>query len=123
LAELIRLYHNVPANTASKIVDGIVKRVAPVVQDFNGFLKVLNSKLGVSDHTVVLLYQRGEDGATYDELEKWARPPMRRNLQRALNDLVDKKDHAHFDGSRYMITRRGEQYVEGKNLITPAQLT
>lgn len=123
LAEFIRLYHNVPANTASMIVDGVVKRVAPVVQDFNGFLKVLNPKLGVSDHCVVLLYQRGEDGATYDELETWARPPMRKNLKRALDTLVDKKDYAHFDGSRYFATRRGEQYVEGKNLITPAQLT
>lgn len=87
LAEFIRLYHNVPANVASRMVDGIVKRVAPVVQDFNGFLKILNPKLGVSDHSTVLLYQRGEDGATYDELEKWARPPMRRNLQRALDGL------------------------------------
>jgi hypothetical protein len=123
LAEFIRLYHDVPANTASKMVDGIVKRVAPVVQDFNGFLKVLNPKLGVSDHCIVLLYQRGDDGATYDELEKWARPPMRANLKRALNDMVDKKDHAHFDSSRYFITRRGEQYVEKKNLITTAQLS
>jgi hypothetical protein len=123
LAELIRLYHNVPANTASKMVDGIVKRVAPVVQDFNGFLKVLNPKLGVSDHCTVLLYQRGEDGATYAELETWARPAMRANLQRALDTLVDKKDHAHFDGSRYFITRVGELYVEQENLITPAQLS
>ncbi len=123
LAEFIRLYHNVPANTASKMVDGIVKRVAPIVQEFNGFLKVLNPKLGVSDHCSVLLYQRGEDGATYDELEKWARPPMRANLRRTLDTLVDEKDYAHFDGSRYLITRRGEQYVEQKNLITPAQLS
>lgn len=122
LAEFIRLYHNVPANTASKMVDGIVKRVAPVVQDFNGFLKVLNPKLGVSEHCLVLLYQRGEDGATFEELERWARPPMRANLKRTLDTLVDKKDHAHFDGSRYYITRHGEQYVERKNLITPAQL-
>lgn len=123
LAEFIRLYHNVPANMASKMVDSIVTRVAPVVQDFNGFLKVLNPKLGVSDHCAVLLYQRGEDGATYEELESWARPSMRANLKRALDTLVDKKDHAHFDGSRYVITRRGEQYVEQKNLITPAQLS
>jgi hypothetical protein len=122
LAEFIRFYHNVPANTASKMVDGIVKRVAPVVQDFNGFLKILNPKLGVSDHCSVLLYQRGEDGATYDELEKWARPPMRANLKRTLDMLVDKKDYAHFDGSRYFITRHGERHVEQKNLITPAQL-
>ena len=123
LAEFIRLYHNVSANAASKMVDGIVKRVAPVVQDFNGFLKVQNPKLGVSDHCSVLLYQRGEEGATYDELAKWARPPMRANLPRALETLVDKKDFAHFDGARYFITRRGEQYVEQKNLITPAQLS
>jgi hypothetical protein len=122
LAELIRLYHNVPANTASKIVDGIVKRIAPTVQDFNGFLKVLNPKLGVSDHCAVLLYQRGEDGATYDELETWARPPMRANLKRTLDTLVDKKDYVHFDGKRYIITRYGEQFVEQKGLITPAQL-
>src|SRR5206468_4318740 len=63
LAEFIRLYHNVAADQASKIVHGIVKRVAPVVQDFYGFLKILNPKLGVSDHCTVLLYQRGEDGA------------------------------------------------------------
>jgi hypothetical protein len=122
LAEFIRLYHNVPANVASSMVDGIVKRVAPVVQDFSGFLKVLNPELGVSDHSTVLLYQRGEDGATFDELENWARPPMRANLKRALDALVDKKDYAHFDGSRYFITRRGEQYVEDENLISPAQL-
>jgi hypothetical protein len=122
LAEFIRLYHNVPANTASSMVDGIVKRVAPIVQDFNGFLKVLNPKLGVSDHCAVLLYQCGEGGATYDELKKWARPTMRKNLQRALDTLVNEKDCAHFDGTRFFITRRGEQYVELHNLITPAQL-
>jgi hypothetical protein len=122
LAEFIRLYHNVAANEATKIVEGIVKRVAPVVQDFNGFLKVLSPALQASDHCTVLLYQRGEGGATYGELETWARSPMRRNLKRTLDALVDKKDYAHFDGSRYFITRRGEQYVEQKELIAPAQL-
>ena len=123
LAEFIRVYHNVPANAASKIVDGIVKRVSPVVQDFDGFLKVLNPKLQVSDHCSVLLYQRGEDGATYEELDSWVRPKMRKNLGRTLDALVEKKDYAHFDGSHYFITRRGELYVEQKNLITPAQLS
>ncbi len=122
LAEFIRLYHNVPANEASKIVAGIVKRVAPVVQDFAGFLKILNPKLKVSEHCVVLLYQRGEDGATYGELEKWVRPKMRANLKRALDGLVDEKGHAHFNGSRYFITRSGELDVEEKGLIIPSQL-
>jgi hypothetical protein len=125
LAEFIRLYHNVPADEASSIVDGLVKRAAPVVQDFGGFLKVLNPKLQVSDHCVVLLYQRGEKGATFDELQKWVRPKMRRNLKRTLDNLVDIKDYAHFDvdTGRYLITRRGEQFVEEKGLISPSQLS
>ncbi|MDE2229764.1 MAG: hypothetical protein KGL11_12090 [Alphaproteobacteria bacterium] len=122
LAEFIRLYHKVPANEASRIVDGIVKRVAPVVQDFDGFLKILNPKLQVSEHCTVLLYQRGENGATYDELYKWVRPKMRANLKRTLDALVDKKDYVHFDGSRYFITRLGERYVEQAGLITASQL-
>lgn len=123
LAEFIRLYHNVAADQASRIVNGIVKRAAPVVQDFSGFLKILNPKFGVSEHCAVLLYQRGEDGATFDELRAWARPKMRANLKRTLSALVDDKDVAHFDGGRYYITRHGEQYVEQNGLILPKQLT
>jgi len=122
LAEFIRLYHAVSANDATKIVAGIVKRVAPVVQDFDGFLKILNPKMGVSDHCIVLLYQRGEEGATFEELKSWVRPVMRANLQRTLNNLVDNKDFAHATGGRYRITRLGERYVEEKSLIAPAQL-
>jgi hypothetical protein len=122
LAEFIRLHHNVSADEASKIVNGIVTRVAPVVQDFNGFLKILNPNFGVSDHCTVLLYQRGHNGATFEELKTWARPKMRANLQRALDALVNHKDFAHFDGTRYFITRQGEHYVEKLNLITPSQM-
>lgn len=122
LAEFIRLYHDVPANVASKMVDGIVKRSAPIVQDFSGFQKVLNPKLEVSDHCCVLLYQRGEEGATYDELQAWVRPKMRKNLRRALNALSDYKDYVHFNGDRYFITRLGEQHVEEENLLTPRQV-
>lgn len=123
LAELIRLYHNVDANAASNLVDGIVKKAAPIVQDFNGFLKILNPELQASDHCMVLLYQKGNDGVSEVELSQWVRPKMRTNLKRTLAVLVHKKDLVHFDGSRYIITRAGELHVEQKNLITPAQLS
>lgn len=122
LAEFIRLHHNVSADAASKIVDGIVGRSAPVVQDFDGFLKVLRPNLGVTDHCTVLLYQRAKEGATYQQLESWVRPTMRTNLRRTLDGLVHQKDWVHFDGNKYFITRLGEQQVERRNLITPAQL-
>lgn len=122
LAEFIRLYHNVKADQTSRLVNDIVKRAAPVVQDFAGFLKVLNPKLAASDHCLVLLYQRGEDGAAEEELHKWVRPRMRANLRRTLNGLVHEKDYVHFAGDRYFITRLGEQNVEVKQLLLPGQI-
>ena len=117
LAEFVRLYHNVPADEAQRIVDELVTRVAPVVQDFDGFLKVLNPRLRASEHCLVLLYHRGMKGATADELRTWVRPGMRSNLQRTLTLLVHKKDFLHFDGARYRITRLGQAEVENRRLL------
>jgi hypothetical protein len=95
LAELIRLYHNVSADEARKIIDALVTRKVPVIEDFDGFLKVLNPALLVSDYVLVLLYERGAAGATFAELEKWVRPSMRGNLRRTLTKMVDDKARLH----------------------------
>src|SRR5713226_3230588 len=48
LAEFVRVFHQVSASEAQQIVDGLVTRRAPAVQDFAGFLKVLKPNLGAS---------------------------------------------------------------------------
>lgn len=116
LAEFVRLYHNVPADEAQRIVEGLVTRKPPVVQDFRGFFKVLNPALPSGDHVLVLLYQVGAVGATYDELHAWARPSMRSNLRRTLRELVDQRALVHFDDGRYHITYTGMQEVENRRL-------
>ena len=117
LAELIRLYHNVSPDEASKIVDNIVEREAPIVQDFDGFLKVLNPKLQAGDFCLILLYHRGSNGAILEEITNWVRPSMRQNVRRTLEVLTNKKDFLHFDGKKYFITRLGEFEVEKRKLI------
>lgn len=119
LAEFIRLVHNVAPDEARNVVDSIVARVAPVVQDFNGFLKVLNPDLQASDFLLVLLYQRGAVGATFSELGQWVRPTMHSNLLRTLRTLTHQKGFTHFDGTRYFITRSGQNEVEGRRLVEP----
>jgi hypothetical protein len=120
LAEFIRLYHNVTADVAHQLVNQIVTRAVPVVQDFNGFLKVLKPNLAVSDHCLVLLYHRGNQGATFDEMINWVRPSMRTNLGRTLSILADGKDLIHFNGNTYFITFLGQKQVEIRHLIDPA---
>lgn len=116
LAEFVRLYHSVDANEAQRIINALVVRKLPVVQDFNGFLKVLNPKLKVTEFILVLLYERGSAGASYEQLEAWVRPKMRTNLRRTLKKMVDDSDCAHNDGGRYIITKLGIRFVENKKL-------
>ncbi len=112
LAEFVRLHHNVDADEARAIVEDLVTRRAPVIQDFDGFLKVLRTDLGASGHCLVLLYQRGSEGATMSELHDWAKPTMRANLRRTLSGLVHDRAWVHHAGDRYTITRSGQQEVD-----------
>jgi hypothetical protein len=90
-----------------------------VVQDFDGFLKVLKTDLTASPRCLVLLYQRGNEGATFDELSEWVKPSMRANLRRTLDTLADEKAWIHRAGGRYIITRSGLKEVEDRGWLAP----
>jgi hypothetical protein len=117
LAELVRLHHSVSPDEAQRMVEDLVTRQAPVIQDFEGFLKVLRADLTATPYCLVLLYQRGREGATFDELSDWVKPPMVQNLNRTLNALVNSKAFVHFDGDRYFITRAGQEEVEARGWL------
>jgi hypothetical protein len=119
LAEFVRLHHKVSADEAQKLVDELVTRAAPVVQDFGGFLKLLNPKLGASDQCLVLLYQRGKEGANFADLEQWVHPKSRDNLRRTLHRLAHDKAFVHKTGDDYEITRSGQLDVEARKLVEP----
>lgn len=116
LAEFIRLYHNVSANEAQKIIEGLVVRKVPIIENFDGFLKVLNPSLQVSGYVLVLLYERGSAGATLVDLENWVRPSMRRNLKRTVNGMVDKALLHKTKSDTYILTQAGRREVEKRNL-------
>lgn len=120
LAELVRLYHTVSSEAAQAMVTDLVTRKAPVVQDFDGYLKVLRADLTVTPRCVVLLYQRGSSGATYSELLAWMSPRMRPNLRRTLYSLVHERAWAHQHGDQYTITRTGQGEAEGRGWLLPA---
>ena len=119
LGEFVRLYHNVGPDEAQRMVDDLVTRKAPVIQDFDGFLKVLRPDYKASECCLVLLYQRGSLGATYAELSSWVRPAMRPNLRRTLDRLTHEKCWIHRGGDSYVITRAGQQEVEARGWLAP----
>jgi hypothetical protein len=116
LAELVRIHHEVSAGDAQKIVDGLVTRRVPAIEDFDGFLKILNPKLIVSEYIMLTLFERGKSGASNREIADWVRPSMRRNLSRALDKLVHEKAYLHFDGEKYYLTKSGIAEVEKRKM-------
>jgi hypothetical protein len=116
LAELVRIYHSVKPDVAQAIIERMVTRKAPAVEDFNGFLKVLRPKLKVSDYALLTLFESGKSGATYQQIETWVQPKMRANLRRTLSRLVNEQATVHFDSGRYFITQLGISEVESKGL-------
>jgi hypothetical protein len=120
LAEFVRVFHGVTPAEAQAAINKIVTRAAPVIEDFDGFLKVLRVDLAASDHILLLLYHRGHTGASVDDLTRWARPPMRDNLRRTLRQLDEDKSFIHRDGAMYRITRTGILCVEERRLFEMA---
>lgn len=117
LAELVRIYHNVSPTESLGIIVDLVSKDVPLIQEFDGFPRVLKH-LKASDHSLVLLYWRGAEGAAYDKLQTWARTPMRANMKRTLK-LLDDRDLIHLRGNRYVLTHLGEDDVEKRKLLEP----
>jgi hypothetical protein len=117
MAELVRLHHDVSPQEATKAVHDLVKIKAPLIQDFDGYLKVLNPSLKAGDHVLLLLHQRGAAGASIIQLNDWSRPNMRQHLKRTLDRLVYEKAWAHEEDGQYYITTTGIAEVSDRRLM------
>jgi hypothetical protein len=112
MTEFIRLYYISPLGEAQKLVDAIAERKAPVIQDFSGYLKVLNPKLSVPNKILVLLYHRGEEGASTEELRHWVKTRSTGHIPTTLKSLEHEKGYLHRNKSQCFITRTGIRFVE-----------
>ena len=69
------------------------------------------------NNLLVLLYQCGASGATFDQISEWVRPDMRTNLKRTLRRLAVDKAFIHENGKVFLITFRGQKEVEARRLV------
>lgn len=115
MTEFVRLYYTSSLEEAQKLVDSIAERKAPIIQDFSGYLKVLNPKLSVPNKILLLLYYRGEEGASTKELRHWIKTKSTSHIPTTLTNLEHGKGYIHRDNSQCFITRNGIRFVE-KNI-------
>lgn len=118
LAELFRMELQIPVDEAQKTINYLIEKKIPIVQDFDGFLVTLNPRLSARDRILVLLYYRGKEGATREELSLWLPPKMKKQLTTNLNRLQHDKNFIHRVKNQIYITRLGEKFVEDNISIT-----
>jgi hypothetical protein len=112
MTEFLRLYYISDIQTAQRLVDSLIKIRIPLIQDFNGFLKILNPNLSLPDKILALLYYRSSDGATVQELNEWFSHRIRKDhMSVTLYRLEHEKAYIHRQDDRCFITDTGMRYV------------
>jgi len=114
LTEFLRIYYTSDIKLAQDLVNSLIKIRIPIIQDFNGFLKLLRPKLSLPKKIMALLYYRGSEGATIEELNKWLAYRIRKDhMDVTLNRLDHEKAYIHRENDHCFITDTGMRYVEG----------
>lgn len=119
LAELVRLYHDVSADDAQAIIENLVSKEVPAVQEIAGHPVILKD-LQAREQALLLLYRTGAKGATLEALAGWLRADRNDHLRARLEKLDDQKlVLAHPTDGRYYLTSNGHSLVEAKGWAKP----
>ena len=118
LAELIRLFHGVDAETAEAAIETIVERTLPVVWKVGSKLRILDTKITMKEKTLLLLYQ----SATYlreQDLFSWVEhsnaSTYRRDVLRPLHQ--DKLIEYDSENKLVYLSPKGAAYTESVLLL------
>lgn len=113
LTEFLRIYYTSDIKTAQELVNSIVKIRIPLIQDFNGFLKLLKPNLSLPKKILAFLYFRGTQGATVNELHKWLAHRIRKDhMNETVRRLEHEKAYIHKEKGICRITDTGLKYVD-----------
>ena len=118
LVELVRLFYTNDIQEAQRMIDDLMEFPVPVIQNFDGFLKVLNPELSLDDKILLFAFYK-RDGIFIEDVMKWTYGVHRKNyVAKRLDLLVQEKSYLHQDGDLvYHITLTGIREIVRKQLI------
>lgn len=121
MAELVRIFHNVPLDEAQESVDALVERRHPLVWEVDGIKRVLDPNMKKGSQSLVLLYSTAgwTDVADLCEWVEYSTIPMFRT--RVLQPLhKNRLVEYHTGNQRVKITPLGVTHTEA-NLLSKHQ--
>jgi len=111
MAEFVRLSCTEEPDEAQKIINSIIERKVPIVEEFEGDLKVLNPSLSVANQILLILYKKYPDYVSTDDLKKWIKTKSSGHVATVLRQLDDDA-RVYRRENENKITGTGIKYVE-----------
>lgn len=115
MAEFVRLYYTADPVEAQKIINSIVERKVPIIEEFGEELRVLNPNLAVADKILLILYKKYPNYVLTGDLKNWIKTKSTSHITTILHQL-DTNAKIYRKGKENTITKKGIDYVE-KNLL------
>ncbi len=113
MAELIRLYHTNEEKEIEKIINSMVDKSVPILEEFGEDLKILDPSLSVPERILIILYKKYPNSISTDELKKWIKTKTSTHINTALKRLDD-NGFVYRKNKENTITIKGIAYVEDK---------
>ena len=113
MAEFVRLYYTTKPTEAQKIVNSIVERKVPIIEEFGEDIKILNPNLSVPDKILLILYKKHPNYVLTSDLKKWIKTKSPAHITNVLRRL-DNESKIYRKEKENIITRKGIDYVEKK---------
>jgi len=114
LVEIIRLYYIGDINQAQELVNKLIQIRIPLIQDFDGYLRILTPELPLRNKIMAIAFYKGEEGISLQDLNRFlSHNHTPANIGRSINRLVQLA-LLHLDEHRnlYLITDAGIAWTE-----------
>jgi len=121
LTEIVRHYYSCSIDQAAAIVSTINENQVPIIDDIDGFIRVLDTSLKAPDKVLIILYSKQPEKVTEQNLRTWIEYKNSTNFRNDILLALHKEALVHYEKGVCSLTRKGILYVEQK--IPPHILT
>lgn len=115
LTELVRKYHSVSIDMASQIVKEINEISIPIINEFDGFVRVLDNKLDASQKTLCILYYKSPEKIQDKKLFEWVGYSNLPNFKSRILKKLHDDNLLHYMHGFCELTSKGILFAE-KNI-------
>jgi hypothetical protein len=103
MAELVRVFHNLPVDEAQTLVDNLVERRTPLIWQSGNMKRVLDPTMLVKDQIMVLVASAAGE-VSVDDLMKWiGYSKTNKTKFKGIIRALHSKRHVEFDDARQMV--------------------